>query len=200
MKELETKPRSVRLTDPRSGTEMNVAVGKFDLQLAVAGSLRGPSTFSLIPDAVARIENGDWTVLALSSLQHRTGEGIHGMSLAMDCSSGADRSWTERIAREARTTLLGDAINFPFPDVCIGQDIADMGDSFREAVKSEVPTLIISGTLDGRTPVKNGEEILPGLRNAQHLIIEGAGHSDPLFLSSPKILQSSQRGCPDEIQ
>src|SRR4030095_1447401 len=44
-----------------------------------------------------------------------------------------------------------------------------------------------SGTLDGRTPVGSAEEVRKGFRNSKHLIIEGAWHSDPLFLSSLKI-------------
>ena len=31
------------------------------------------------------------------------------------------------------------------------------------------------------------KSIVPGFPNSTHLIIEGAVHSDPLFLSSPKI-------------
>jgi len=31
---------------------------------------------------------------------------------------------------------------------------------------------------------------MKGFPNAQHLVIEGAGHSDPLLLSSPKILEA----------
>ena len=54
---------------------------------------------------------------------------------------------------------------------------------FGAPVRSDIPALLISGTLDGRTPVRNGEEVLEYLPKAQHLIIEGAGHSDPLFLS-----------------
>lgn len=192
MSELDGKPRSVHLTHPLNGEEMEVRVGKFDLQFAISNMLRGPSSFSSMPDAIARIANGDWTVLALASAQARIGEGLHGMSLAMDCASGAGKEWRERIAQEAEGTLLGDAINFPFPEVCHGQEITDLGDAYREPVKSDAPTLVISGTLDGRTPVKNGEEVLPGLKNAHHLIIDGAGHSDPLFLSSPKILQAMQ--------
>jgi pimeloyl-ACP methyl ester carboxylesterase len=47
--------------------------------------------------------------------------------------------------------------------------------------------LFISGTFDVRTPVSNAEEVRKGFPNSEHLIIEGAVHSDPLFLSSPKI-------------
>ncbi|HET7288229.1 MAG TPA: hypothetical protein VFI71_12190, partial [Pyrinomonadaceae bacterium] len=37
------------------------------------------------------------------------------------------------------------------------------------------------------TPVSNAEEYRTGFPNSTHIIIEGAVHSDPLFLSSPKI-------------
>jgi len=40
---------------------------------------------------------------------------------------------------------------------------------------------------DARTPVSNAEEYRTGFSNSTHMIIEGAVHSDPLFLSSPKI-------------
>jgi pimeloyl-ACP methyl ester carboxylesterase len=50
-----------------------------------------------------------------------------------------------------------------------------------------VPVLFISGTLDARTPISNAEEYRAGFTNSHHLIIDGAVHSDPLFLSSPKI-------------
>ena len=51
----------------------------------------------------------------------------------------------------------------------------------------KIPMLFISGTLDARTPISNAEEYRAGFANSTHIIIDGAVHSDPLFLSSPKI-------------
>ncbi len=189
---IEKDPPTVSLTHPANGMTSPISVGKFELQVAFAGMLRGPESFAGLPDIVSRLENGDWTLLALAAAQHKFGNAGNGMSLAMDCASGASKPWLERIAAEAGKTLLGDAINFPFPDVCPSVGVEDLGDKFREPLRSAVPTLLISGTLDGRTPVSNGEEVMRGLSEAQHLIIDGAGHSDPLFLSSPEILESMQ--------
>ncbi len=58
--------------------------------------------------------------------------------------------------------------------------------------------MLISGTQDGRTPVGNAERVLQGLTNGQHLIIEGAGHGDELFVSSPKILRAMLAFLRDE--
>ena len=82
---------------------------------------------------------------------------------------------------------MEDLANGEMPDVCDAWGNPDLGPIFRSPLKSEVPALFISGTLDARTPVSNAEECRSGFRNGQHLIIEGAWHSDPLFLSSPQI-------------
>ena len=188
LKELEKNPKTVALTHPIAGKAANVVVGKFDLQTALADMLQGPDSFVGMVDFVARLEKGDWTSLALVAAGRRNGTVFSAMSIAMDCASGESPDWKKRIQSEASSTLLGDAINYPFPYVCEGLGISDLGEEFRAPLKSEVPVLLISGTLDGRTPVRNGESAAVTLKNAQHLVLDGAGHSDPLFLSSPKIL------------
>ena len=186
---LEEEPVTVELQHPLTGVTMRVGVGKLDLQIALAGMLRGPAEFAALPDSVARMERGDWTGLALASAGQRMSRVSDGMAIAMDCASGQSRAWAERIEAEAASTLLGDAINLPFPAICEGTGVADLGDAFRSPVVSDVPALLISGTLDGRTPPANAEEVLPGLSRARHLVIEGAGHGD-LFQSSPAILET----------
>jgi pimeloyl-ACP methyl ester carboxylesterase len=50
-----------------------------------------------------------------------------------------------------------------------------------------VKVLFLSGTFDGRTPPGNVQELLKGFPNGQHVLIEGAGHGNELFISSPQI-------------
>ena len=104
----------------------------------------------------------------------------------MDCASGVSASRLERIKRERKGTLLGDVINLPFPDICEAWGVARLGDGFRRPPKSKVPVLIISGTIDGRTPVSNGVALGKRLSRSVQLVIEGASH-DGLFASSPRI-------------
>jgi pimeloyl-ACP methyl ester carboxylesterase len=47
--------------------------------------------------------------------------------------------------------------------------------------------LFISGTLDAKTPPFQAEEVRRGFPNSAHLIIDGAVHSNPLFVSNPAI-------------
>jgi hypothetical protein len=70
-------------------------------------------------------------------------------------------------------------------------------------VKSKVPIMFMSGTLDGRTPPGNAEKVRKGFPNSFHVLIEGAGHGDELFISSPKIkgvMLEFMRGVPPSTQ
>lgn len=190
LNELDARPKSVELADPQSGAKAVFVVGKLDLQRALADMLFAPENFAKMPEMVATFEQGDWRMLAMSAAGDRLGPLPSMMSIAMDCASGITAARRQRIAEEAKVTLLGDAINVPFPEICEGLNIPDLGDAFRGPLKSDVPALLISGTLDGRTRPRQAEEFRRFMPNAVTLVIEGAGHSDPLFLSSPKILET----------
>jgi pimeloyl-ACP methyl ester carboxylesterase len=188
--ELAARPKSVELVDPMSGESGAIVLGPLDLQVVLAQMLGGPDLFAGLPDFVARLAAGDWTALALRAAAARFGEAPLAMTTAMDCASGITAARRARIAAEAPKTLLGDAINMPFPEICAGVEVADLGDAFRAPLESKVPALLISGSLDGRTRPRQAEALLAGMPSAVHLLIDGAGHSDPLFLSSPKILET----------
>ncbi|MEA2239597.1 MAG: hypothetical protein QOC81_4321 [Thermoanaerobaculia bacterium] len=184
------KPRHVDLTHPISGQKVALTIGKSDLQIVVADMLTGPESFNALPDLLSRLAEGDWMALALAAGRLRFGRTPSAMAVMMDCASGATPARATWIAREAATTLLADAINWPYPEVCRAVGAHDLGDAFRTPVKTTLPVLLIAGTLDGRTPVHNAVDVAKGMPNATLLTVEGAGHSDPLFLSSPKILDA----------
>ena len=190
LRELERSPKKVTVTHPVNGMTADLVLGPLDFQVEVADRLFAPDNFAGLPDFITRIERGDWMALALAAGETRFGGTPSVMSVAMDCASGITAQRKALIASEAKRTLLGDAINIPFPEICAAVNVPDLGDTFRAPLRSDVPALLISGTLDGRTRPRQAEELRAGMPNAEHLVIEGAGHSDPLFLSSPKILEA----------
>jgi pimeloyl-ACP methyl ester carboxylesterase len=166
-------------------------LGKFDLQRLTA-SVIGNSEVTQLPAIYYAFSKGDTSHPILKLIAQVVGRNRQGgigsaMPFAMDCASAAEPERLGRIEREAKQTLLGNLIDFPFPGVCSALGNLDLGSSFRAPIKSKIPALFISGTLDARTPVSNAEEVRQGFSNSAHLIIDGAVHSDPLFLSSPKI-------------
>ena len=184
--QLDAQPQTVEITDPRTKQKVRIIVNKFVMQYIVGNNI-GTTVTANFPAFFYRASKGDFTNPAQVWFNiSRQGIGS-AMTFMMDCASGQTAARRELIAREAKDTLLEDLSNFPFPGVCEEWNAQDLGDEFRSPLKSNVPVLFISGTLDARTPVSNAEEYLKGFTNGTHLIIDGAVHSDPLFLSSPKI-------------
>ena len=188
---LEKQPVTVQVTDPRTKQKVGVTIGKFDLQQATA-SVIGNTEVMYLPAVYYALSKGDVSHPIVVAIAQRVGSSRQesigsAMPPAMDCASGAEPERLRRIERESRTTVLGSYIDFPFPGVCEGLGNLDLGPAFRAPVKTRVPALFIAGTLDARTPVSNAEEVRRGFSDSTLVIIDGAVHSDPLFLSSPKI-------------
>lgn len=105
--------------------------------------------------------------------------------------------WTGRspqrralVEAQARESLFGDALNFPFPELADGLGLTDLGESFRGPLHSDVPVLFISGTLDGRTPPANARALLPGFSKGRQLLVRGASHDNELWLGNAGIAGS----------
>lgn len=124
--------------------------------------------------------------LAREIIAMRTGPIGSAMTSAMDCASGASPSRRARVERETRRALLAH-LDFLVPDVCPAWRVAELLPSERTLVQLNIPVLFISGTLDGRTPMSNAEEVWKGFSNGSHVLIDGAGHGNDLFVSSPEI-------------
>lgn len=165
-----------------------VTIGVFDAQLAITAALGRSDSVRLLPMALAAAERGDYDVLAefVHAVREQIGT-FNAMPLAMDIASGVSPARMRQVEEAERASLLGPALNFPLPQIGEGLDIADLGPAFRTPLRSSVPTLFISGTLDGRTPPANAEAAIAGFEHAHRLTLEGAGHDDDLWLSRPGI-------------
>ena len=153
-----------------------IVVGEWDLQRWIAESLDAVPEIDRMVSAVPALLDGDYSTLGRWALGYRMPRPVNLMNLAMDCASYASRERLARIQAEAETAILGDAINFPLPDLCDLPGLPRLPAAYRAAVESRVPTLLISGTFDGRTPVQNAVDAARHLPNAESLVIDGASH------------------------
>ncbi len=167
-----------------------IKLSKFELQFYLSQLLGSAHSSLSIPARIAAAKQGNLSGFRELAIQMRSRQRESLMPYFMDCASYASPERLALIAQQKPHTLLGDAINFPFPDICSAIDAEDLGSEFRSPAKSDVPVLFISGDLDARTPIENAQQAALGFPNAQHLIIHGAGHGNELFLSSEKILQT----------
>lgn len=165
-----------------------VMIGEYDAQLAISACLGRRMTQQWLPLILREAENGDYDLLAAMVLLLRSEYGSYGaMSLAMDVASGQTPQRRALAEAQARESLFGDALNFPFPALGDGLGLVDLGDAFRGPLRSDVPVLFISGTLDGRTPPANAEALRPGFSDSRTLRVRGASHDNELWLGNPAI-------------
>jgi pimeloyl-ACP methyl ester carboxylesterase len=171
MERLERQPMTVKISP-----EISVVVGKWDLQKRIADVMGRAGAMRQLPAAIYAMLSGDFTELGQWAYGYRRAGSLSAMSVTMDCASSASAARLERIRREAGSAILGAAIDFPFPAICEGMNLPRLGDEFRAPLRSSLPTLFISGEMDGRTPASNAEEVASGFPNHQHLIVANAGH------------------------
>ena len=184
---LDRDPASVTFRDS-SGKEVTLVIGSFDLQYIVAASIADPARSRRLPEFYARMDSGDFSEAApfVYELLRKPGAiSMRGMPEAMDAASGISRDRARLVQEQARTSLLGDVLNFPIPHLGDALGVPDLGDEFRAPVRSSVPTLFLSGTLDGRTYPESAREIAARFAKSTHVIVENGGHN--LFEASPLV-------------
>ncbi|MEM8533068.1 MAG: alpha/beta hydrolase [Chloroflexota bacterium] len=184
---LEQDPVTVSVKDKGTGKEDNVTVGAFDLQYITAVGIASRRFIAYLPSRYYAMMKGDFSWLAGEVLAWRRGWLGSAMMFHMDSASGASPERLAQIQQEAPTTLLGDTIDFPFPRIADAWGSPDLGPAFRAPIQSDIPTLFISGTLDGRTPASNAEEVRTGFSNNYHIIVDGAAHSTPDHVNVPHV-------------
>ena len=175
----------IEYTPSDGGPATSVVVGRPELERITISMLRDPTTMIALPSFYERLTQGHFSGLASSP---EVAFEMEAMAEAMDAASGMSVERRRQFLREAQETTLGGGTILAGAELAGALGIPDLGEEFRSPVTSSIPALFISGTLDGRTPVANAVEVLKGFPNGTHLVLENAGHSNDLFLSSPKIL------------
>lgn len=180
--DLSRAPVSVAVTDPQTHAVREIVLGKFDVQLVVAQAIGDPRALAGLPAAFRGMASGNYRAIGQIAYNYRMTVGIQSaMKQAMDLSSGASDARRRQIHREARTALLGNALNFPGMELASAWGIARLPARFRLPVRSAIPVLIMVGDLDVRTPVSNAEEIAATLTGAHIVVVANAAHQFNLF-------------------
>ncbi len=133
-----------------------------------------------VPAMVTQAANGDWQPLASYYLA-RTGwvaepGGESGMHFSVICAEDISRVDDELIARETEGTFLGDFLINGYKRACEVWPYARLDPTYWEPVKSDVPSLLLSGNRDPVTPPSGAVAVAEHLSNSFHIVVPGAGH------------------------
>jgi pimeloyl-ACP methyl ester carboxylesterase len=188
---LDAAPAMMRV--PTKAGPRDMLLTKEVMQLAASASIADPQGAARLLTLYLAIDAGmTEPVAALIGRFITPGEpeSFRLMPLAMDVASGVGAERLARVEKEAETALLGDLLNYPMPQLA-GALGLDLGDGFRTAPKSPIPTLLLTGTLDGRTYPAEQQAAVKGLSNLTTVTVENAGHN--LFMLTPEIASTIER-------
>lgn len=173
---------SVRLG---AGGPTDVQVGGFAVQM-LAGSLSAnPETLAMLPGLYRALDGGDYRAFAGFAGQMAGILGIAGMPETMDLASGISPRKLAMIEREAKTSVVGDALNFPMPHLVGVVPGVDLGEGFRAPFRIPNRSLLVAGTLDGRTVLAEQAEVAAQFTNKSRILVENSGHN--VFEAHPQV-------------
>jgi pimeloyl-ACP methyl ester carboxylesterase len=176
---LNANPATVTFTPKGATAPVTLTFDGFAIQLMTSMSTADPPGFANAPLFYYALDHGKYDQVApmLYGPMLQQTAAFRGMPEAMDLASGASAARLKLVQDEAKTSLLGEALNFPMPQLMGIRDQIDLGDAFRAPFKSDVPSLFISATLDGRTYPDEAAEEIKGFSNKRRLIVENGGHN-----------------------
>lgn len=185
------RPFIVPFSDPKSKKKVRVTLGRFDLEQVILGMLGDRAGLERLPRTLLDFDRRQFSSSLVQEAASEIAEVRKGpigsaMAFTTDCTSAASPERLARIERETQAGMLAH-LDFPIPDVCPAWGVSPLPARNRTLVRSDIAALFISGTLDARTPPDNAEEIRKGFPHSYHVLIDGAGHGNDLFVSSPEI-------------
>ncbi len=183
---LDADPVTVEIEGP-DGAPVTLFYGKTDMQMITSFAIADPSNTARILSLYLAIDAGQYqpaAPLIYRFLRSGTIE-FSPMSTAMDIASGISDERLALVEKQAETSLVGSFLNFPMPHLKDAFGDLDLGEEFRSLPKSKTPTLLLTGTLDGRTYPNSQTEAVAGFSDVTQVMVKNAGHN--LFMSSPEV-------------
>jgi pimeloyl-ACP methyl ester carboxylesterase len=162
-----------------------VRVGGFAIQMLAGSLVANPPTLAMLPGLYRSLDAGKLEALTPFLGQMAGVGGVSGMPEAMDLASGISPRRLALIQREAKTAAFGDALNFPMPHLLGAVPGVDLGEDFRRPIRIDHPSLLVQGTLDGRTPLEEQAEVAAQFRRRAQITVENAGHN--VFEAHPEV-------------
>lgn len=174
---LAAKPR-VTVHDPRTGEPADIELRHELVAFGIRSALYAPALVAALPLALDRAQHGDLDPLIAQSLVF--GEALEdqfsvGMFLSVVCAE--DVPFIDpAVLADGERTMLGSRYVDVLRESCAVWPRAELPAGYREPVRLDIPTLVLSGALDPVTPPRWGAHALETLSAGHHVIVPGAGH------------------------
>lgn len=174
---LDENPQRIVLRHPATQEDMPVQVSGELISSYFRLSLYSREMSALLPWLIQAIHDEDYRALSVMISSAETTLG--GLSIGLQYSVLCNEDIREAVIEDAQQkddNLLELNLTAGMKKVCEFWPTASLPDNYNEPVKSDIPTLILSGELDPVTPPYWGEKTAQTLSNSHHVIVSGAHH------------------------
>lgn len=196
------KPVSVQFEHPRYKkiTHLMLTPGIFSDVIFM--SLYSRELTVLLPNAIADAERGDYRLIAvlftLASEQAAFTGISEGMRYSVVCNEDAHFIADDDVKHER--DFFGKNMLQQFAEVCRHWPKAVLPEHYFEPIKSDVPTLLLSGNHDPVTPARWADAVARHLTHQRQIVAPGGNHSISMEGCLPKIIaQFIEVGSVDNI-
>ncbi len=177
----------------KDGSTAKVLLHRRDMQQMASGLISDPNRAAQMLSLYLAVDNdiiAPVAQLAARWFEPGTPIRMRTMSTLTDIASGMTAQHKADIKEQAKTSLLKDYLNFSYQYDGVAPEL-DLGDTFRTKPTSEIPLLLLSGTLDGRTYIESQIEAVSEMPNVTTITVKNAGHN--LFMTTPKVQEAMNR-------
>jgi len=187
---LKENPISLRLQNSATGEFEEVTMTRDYAVIALRMFSYSPETMGLIPLMVSLANHGQPETMAYQAqmMMSSLNQGLNN-ALELSVSCAEDVPFMPE-STHVSNSLFGDNLFELMRARCELWDSIPVDPSFKEAVVSDIPTLLLSGEYDPVTPPQFAEKTMQTLSNAQHLVAKGQGHIVSTRGCMPKIVTS----------
>ncbi len=175
---LEAQPATVTLKHPEDGTPMTVRLARPAFAEALRFLMYNNDSIARVPALIRRARDGDFAPFALLAMQTNLGLRQQldlGMLLSVVCAEDVARIDRATIDDTTGHSFLGAGRVRREMAVCDIWPEREVPAADVAPVVSDIPTLLLSGTLDPVTSPRWGDEAARHLRNSLHVVAPG-GH------------------------
>ncbi len=176
-KRLDRAPVAVVINDRRSGQPVTLRIGRGGFDAIVALNLDDARLPALLVSAAAG-DNRVLTRFVETAWNGLSGGTVGLLARAVNCAADRPRARWQAAARESKSAPFGDPIDNAFltDNFCRAVGYESPFVEFPGPVRSSIPALLLTGTLDATNPVENARDVAQGLSNAVVLDVENAAH------------------------
>jgi len=174
---LDAKPAAASVTHPATNARVAVMLSKEAFLEALRVAMYSGARNRQVPMLIHRAYEGDFDPFAETGLSSERGlrrQLALGHLLSVTCAEDVDRITEQEIGTIAGPTLAGEGRVRGQRKMCAFWPRSTIPKDYRDPVAVNVPTLLLSGTLDPVTPPRWGEEAASHLPRSLHLVVPGA--------------------------